>query len=187
MGRSSLFILAAALAVGATATGCTSESTTGDDTAQEEVPTTFACEIGLADEDGGWVAALDGDPTELVLGFQGFLFIELRVRAEDTSPTPVTVLMNGEIEGDSPFDASQPEVGMTDQGDGTRLSDEIVMFLPTNDVGHFEGATLRTVMRLEGADLSCTAERLFTLVDDDPCIHTGGEPICPEGDTAEDM
>jgi len=187
VGRSSLFTLAAALAAGWAAPGCASEPVAGDDTAQAEDPTTFACEIGLADEDGGWVAAADGDPAELVLGFQGFLFIELRARAEDTCPSPITVLMNGEVEGDTPFDGSQPDVGMTDQGDGTRLSDEIVMFLPTNDVGHFEGATLRTVMRLEGSELNCTTERLFTLVDDDPCIHTGGEPICPEGDTAGEM
>jgi hypothetical protein len=41
-------------------------------------------------------------------------------------------------------------------------------------------------MRLEdtAANMSCTTERYVTLADEDPCIHTGGEPICPE-DTGE--
>ena len=165
--------------------GCSAQTVeTGADTSLPDGE--FACEIGFGDEDGSYVVASDYGDAELILGFQGFLFVELRVRAEEDSPSPVQVRMSMEVEGEPPFDGSQPDVELEDQVDGTRVSEEIVLFLPSNDVGLFKGKTARVVMRLDApvSHSRCTTERYVTLADDDPCIHTGGEPICPE-DTGE--
>lgn len=149
----------------------------------------FVCEIGLSDADGAYVSAVDNDPVELILGFQGFLFLEFMVRAEAGSPSPVLVRMSMEVDGEDPFDGSQPQVALSDQADGTRVSEVINLFLPNNDISLYKDNTARVVMRLEdsASGLTCTAERYVTLIDDDPCIHTGGEPICPEDDTGETL
>lgn len=164
--------------------GCVGD-VSGDTAAPEVEGATFACEIGFEDEDGAWVSAEEGDNAELVLGFQGFLFIEFKVLAEADSPSPVLVRMSMEVEGDAPFDGSQPDVAMVAQDSGERVSEVINLFLPTNDVGGYLDRQALVVMRLEdeASDLSCTASRTVTLVDEDPCIHTGGEPVCPEDDT----
>ena len=156
----------------------TTESTTKPNSA-------FICEIGFSKDDE-YITATDASPAELILGFQGFLFVEVRIRAEESSPSPVLVRMSMEVDGSEPFDGSQPDVDLETQDDGSRVSEEINVFLPSNDTGLYKGKTAQIVMRLEddASDMSCTTEQLVTLVDDDPCIHTGGEPICPD-DTGE--
>jgi hypothetical protein len=146
----------------------------------------FACEIGFPDEDGTYVVAPDYGDAELVLGFQGFLFVRLLVRAEENSPSLVEVRMSMEVDGEPPFDSSQPGVEFKEQGDSTQVSEEILLFLPSNNVSQFKGKTARIVMRLDAAVNAsrCTTERYVMLADEDPCIHTGSEPLCP-GDTGE--
>ncbi len=148
---------------------------------------TFACEVGFS-KDGDYIAAAVADPAELILGFQGFLFVEMRILAEESSPSPVLVRMSMEVDGSEPFGGSQPDVDLETQDDGSRVSEEVNLFLPSNDTGLYQGKTAQVVMRLEDetSGMSCTTEQIVTLVDDDPCIHTGGEPICP-GDTGETL
>ncbi len=166
--------------------GCTSGKN-GDNGSTKKQGGTFICEIGFG-KDGDYITAVDADPAELILGFQGFLFVELRVQAEETSPSPVLVRMSMEVDGSEPFDGSQPDVDLETQDDGSRVSEEINLFLPSNDTGLYKGKTAQVVMRLEDetSGKSCTTERIITLVNDDPCIHTGDEPICPD-DTGESL
>ena len=61
------------------------------------------------------------------------------------------------------------------------LSEEVLLFLPDGSVGLYEGRQADIAVRLNGKDWTCVAQDHGVLVDDDPCIHTGDDPICDTG------
>jgi hypothetical protein len=165
----------AILILGAVLAGCP--------TAADDDDTPFDCAVGLWQEDGGWVDA-DGADAELIFGFQGFLWISTRLRADAEGPEVANVRFSAAIEGEPPFGGSQPNVALS-PGNGARYSDEIQVRLD-NDEGPdpFVGRSMQLDVRATSGARECTASATLTLRDDDPCIHTDDEPICDDDDSA---
>lgn len=131
------------------------------------------CELGqLRDE--AFVPLQDGDEAELWLGFQGFLFLLVRASSEEPPAHP-TALFSLTLDGEDPASGSQPDLDF----DGT-LSDEVLVFLPSANVSAYEGRSASLAVRLQGPERTCLDTVEVLLVDEDPCIHTDDEPICPE-------
>lgn len=147
------------------------------DTGSEVPLASYSCELGTLGTDG-WVSLADAGTVELMLGFQGFVLASLAVRA-DGPPEGLSRAAYGlEIEGTDPVSGSQPDVGFSG-GE----SDEVLAFFTGNYVSYYVGRSAHVALRLTSATAECVAEGDAVLVDDDPCIHTGGEPDCPEGGT----
>ena len=163
-------LLAAALC------GCPS----GDD---DDEP--FPCEAGTLTEEGAFVPLLDGDRAELVLGFQGFLFVELRARADDP-PRRTAASMRITVAGDPPAGSSQNEVDFVAAPGGGFVSDPVLVFLDGSAPEGYVGRTAEVAVALAGEGRRCVMERSVLLVDDDPCVHTDGEPVCPDPDPGDD-
>jgi hypothetical protein len=138
--------------------------------------TPFACELGEFDLDGSLVSYADKGTAELVLGFQSLLFLQVRAVADDPPAKACNATLSIELEGDDPTGGEQPLVEW--HGDG--LSDELLFFLPSLAVSSYVDRSATLAVRLESEDAVCLAVSEVVLVDDDPCIHTGGEPICPD-------
>lgn len=176
-----LHLLAVALALA----GCDGGSGAGggDDDAgppPDGAPSTFECELVERGADGAWAPLGPDARAELVLGFQGFLFVEVYVRATGPAPRRVDVILSVTIEGDAPYGGSQPETALTPTADGAAVSEAIVVFFSSSSVGEYVDRTVEIAVKLEGDGASCTTTGRYLLVDDDPCIHTGDEPICPD-------
>ncbi|MDP2305681.1 MAG: hypothetical protein Q8P18_06610 [Pseudomonadota bacterium] len=133
----------------------------------------FACELGVLRE-GSFVPLAEAETVELHLGFQGFLLLALHARAEDP-PTEVDATVGVTVDGLDPYSVSQPRVAFTDG-----VTDELLVFLTSNYASWYEGRTASLGLRLRSADRVCVTEGAAVLVDEDPCIHTGGEPVCPD-------
>ena len=154
----------------------------GDSADSAEALVPFACELGVPTE-AGWAPL--GTTLELELGFQGFVLAQLQVRAAADAPSPVTATMAIEAEGAEAVSGTQPQVHFVVDGD-TAVSEPILAFFTGSYVSYYVGRPARVALRLDGGGGTCAVEGQSTLVDDDPCMHTGDEPICPDdsGDTA---
>lgn len=140
-------------------------------------PEEFACTFGFSDGDG--FVELGDDPRgELVLGFQGFLFVTARLKTSEAVTGEFEVLTSVEPEGGETFGGVQPRVTWSDDG----VSDEVLLFFDDGNVAAFVGRSATLALRARNDELFCVASAEVVLVDDDPCIHTDAEPICPEGD-----
>jgi len=139
----------------------------------------FACELGALNAEGGFAPYGEADDAEMVLGFQGFLFLRARVEAE-RAPSWCRALTSLEVPGEAPNGSARPEVSF-EAGEGGHLSDQIPIFLPTANISAYVGQTATLAARLEGPTEFCVAVATVTLRDDDACVHAGGEDDC--GDT----
>ncbi len=146
------------------------------DTGIEKAP--FDCTLGALDADGVFVAYEESGEAELVLGFQGFLFLDARIAAVD-APAVVTVVASVDVGDGEPSGVTQPEVPFHATADGA-LSGEVLLFLPSGDVAAYTDRAATITARVEDASQRCVTQVEVTLVDRDPCIHTDDAPICPE-------
>lgn len=143
----------------------------------DSAPGEFACELGEIDEDGVFISFDEDDRAELVLGFQGFLFLQTHVTsdqltASDTAMATTSIYLDsGETGG-----GTQADVGVSAEA----MTEEILMFLPTANIALYNGQEAELAVRLEVGDRFCVTTSKVILADDDPCIHTDDEPICPD-------
>ncbi len=146
----------------------------------------FECELGILDTDDAFVAAGDDTRAELELGFQGFLFVEVVVRAVGDVPSLVVASSRITVDGDAPTGQETPGVGMAARKGGY-MSDPVLLFFNSDTPADLADRWVDVVVKLEDEKHTCTAAGTLLLVDDDPCIHTGDEPICPgDPDTGQE-
>jgi len=135
----------------------------------------FTCELGTRIDESDFQPFATGATFELQMGFQGFLLVKVVARGGDDAPSVADARMAVTIEGAEPVIGAQPSVDLTNG-----VSDEILIFFTSNYLSWFVGRAAEITVRLEDDDQVCVAQATGTLVDEDPCIHTGAEPICPE-------
>jgi len=162
----------------AAAVACTGGDGTDGSTAEK---TDFDCVLGSTDVDTGFAPFSSQDRAELYFGFQGFLFLEVQVQSEEpVTNCQVTTSIN--VDGEDPVGGMQPGVPFVSQDDGSLLSDDIIVFMPSSSAAEWADRAATLSVRVEDATRVCVSSAEILLVDEDPCIHTDDEPICP-GDT----
>lgn len=157
----------------------------GDGELAPEDKTPFACELGVVDEDGEFVPGGADVRAELDLGFQGFLFVVTHVRASGEVPQVVEVTLSAAVDGGTPTGATIADLEMSGESQGKVLSDDLLVFFNSSTPAELAMRPLELVVRLESPTHICTVSAEFLMVDDDPCIHTGDDPICPETDETD--
>lgn len=166
-------------AMAATLVACGPGDGTGDGDVEKAE---FDCELGSVNIDGVFEPYSEQNRAELYFGFQGFLFLEAQVRVQQTLST-CQVTASLMVEDEDPMGGAQPAVAFQHQEDGSMLSEDIVVFLPSSSASAWAGRTGTLSVRVEDASNRCVTSAEVLLVDDDPCIHSGDEPICPDEDT----
>lgn len=162
-------------------TACGPEDESSDVEETEKEP--FSCTLGVVSPDGEFTALGPTTKAELQFGFQGFLFTELYMRTDSVPEGPCDALMAVTVDGDDPFNAKQGNVTLAPVGvaeQGEQLTEPILVFFSGSDPSAMEGRIAAIQARLETDIAVCTVEASALLVDEDACIHTGAEPICPE-------
>lgn len=162
----------------ALAPGCDPDGS-DDDTGGEVVEGT--CTLGLTDADGNFVPLGAGaDRLELILGFQGFIWVEVNVSVEPECPDLVDASTGITMEGHGSVGGAQPLVTLDPSGSGDYLSEDILLFLNGGSMSEYVGSDAELAVALEGDGWRCVTSAAGVLVDDDPCIHTGEDTDCEE-------
>lgn len=124
----------------------------------------FPCTLGQG-ADGAFDAFAPGDPAELVLGFQGFLYVELVASAADPPPI-VDAAMYVEVDGADPIDGAQPAVAFV-AADAGALSEPMRLFFTSGSIGTWTGRSAHVAVRLEDGTRACVASADVVLADDE--------------------
>lgn len=143
--------------------------------------TPFGCELGIADPDGAFIPLEDADEVELMLGFQGFLLVELMGRTGDPSVELAHARANVAVEGLPAFDSFIGEIRFA-PSDGLRTSPPFPLLLESAEVGLYRDREATLVLRFTAADKVCSLVHRVVFVDHDNCFHTGAGAECPPED-----
>ena len=135
----------------------------GGDTDLDPDLVPFECHLGTVDANGAHVVLAPGDPVELVLGFQGFLYVELLVGSPD-APDQANATMSITVEGADTSSGEQAQVRFHEGAEGA-VSDKILLFLTSGTVDSYEGRAARVAVKLEGETKGCIVAEDVLLVD----------------------
>jgi len=141
-----------------------------------------ACDLGTTVPEGTFQPLEDAERVELVLGFQGFLFVVVSAQAEWPAGAPVEVSTSLTLEGGEPFGGTQ-RASMRAAGSEVSVTEDINVFFASSNIAEYRDRDAVVGLRLTGATWYCVTTASVRLVDDDPCIHTGETPVCPDGGT----
>lgn len=153
--------------------------TGGSETHEAPAPprTVVACDLGHRQGSEPFVPFGDDGELELRVGFQGFLVVTPRVRAEPSLLGRVDVTYSVRVDGEPPFGSVQPDTEVAVAGEDG-VSEDIVVLLTPSDIGHFEDRMATLGVRLVADTVECTASARVRLVDHDDCIHADGDARC---------
>ena len=143
----------------------------------DEPPVPFDCELVLPD---GSKPAPDG-AAELILGFQGLLFVEVRLTALPGAFPDQGLVTYTVKAGEAPQIGAAQHGVFTDWVEAERVHTNLIrVFLSGSSVKDYDDRDATITVRLEGDGRFCDAETTWRLRDDDKCLHTGEKPICPD-------
>ncbi len=148
-------------------------------------PGDFDCELGLRGEQlDSFVPLTESNEAELMLGFQGLAGFVMRVAMSPEAPTTVEALISVRITGQPPNGSQALEIATSVLPDGRRLTRDLLVPANRGPLTDYAGQTAEVSVRVADSLLHptalCVATGQVLLVDNDQCIHTGQEPLCPD-------
>lgn len=161
----------------------------------EHVPDGGSCPVGVhvgTVDTGTFVGLGDGDPVELLLGFQGFRMLRLGVRATGAAPRDVEIGAYLSV-ADTGVEVSQHtrERELTPQ-DGGFLLEEYLLFFNDQPPALLVGYAANLELTVRAAGCVGGTSVAVQIRDDDPCIDHGividaaTRPDAPDGGTSCD-
>lgn len=176
----SALAVAALLALGA---GCGDPVKILPDAAPASDCGTYAATLELLTPDGSY-AALDTSPrAELVLGFQGFQMVFVRVRASRPPPLMWGALV-AQLDGRPPWSQSFPELALRDDGHGGFIADPFPLFFNSATIAELGNRGCALTLRLGPKGCGAMATGHVTLVYQPGCTQSAdGGIACPDGGT----
>lgn len=132
-------------------------------------------------ESGTFTPFAENQDAELVLGFQGFLFIASTLRVEGSETQSAGVVFTISVDGEDTFTSNSGQTALETGGDGYFYSEEVRAFFNELPLATLVGkaATIQVGVTID--DCVATTSATVHLVDNDACIDTGSpEPACPD-------
>lgn len=123
----------------------------------------------------------DGDPAELVLGFQGFRYVRSTMRIPGGAERS-TFWFDIAVDGQEPYQSSAGTRDLDHPGDGSAYAEEVLVFFNDIPMPELLGRSARVTAhgRADGCDGVHLVE--VTVVDEDDCIEAAdGGLICDAG------
>jgi hypothetical protein len=131
--------------------------------------------LGVGGRGAEFVPLEDGDAGEVIVGYQGFIFIQTILELSGAPAGQVLAPFTISLEGHDPY-ADNKRVDVTDGGDGAVYSAPLSIYFndfPLPDVVGKE-CTLR--VSITQGDCRAADDVSLSLRDEDPCIHTVDDP-----------
>jgi hypothetical protein len=140
----------------------------GGDAAVE--PCTMEATLGTGGQGGDFARLAEGVDAEVILGYQGFRFIQTILEVSGVGSTQVNASFTISVEGQVPY----PQWVRTDVeqvGDGAAYSDPVSIYF--NDIPYAQIVGKRCDIAVEVFHPGCsdTFSVGVVLVDEDPCIQ----------------
>jgi hypothetical protein len=167
--RTLLLVLAALLA------GCPESPGPGPTDAGPDAPCDLAVTLGVGGRGESFVPLEDGDVAEVIVGYQGFIFLQVILEVEGLASGQVLAPFTITLDGREPY-GDNKRVDLEDGGDGAAYSAPLSLYFndfPLPDVVG-KGCRLAVTVDRQGCTGSFGVD--LQLRDEDPCIHTVDDP-----------
>jgi hypothetical protein len=179
------FPLIACLAV--SFAGCPS----GDDAPSDAGPDAAPCELVVTLGTGGpaerFVPFSAHDVAEVIVGYQGFIFIQTILAIEPVPAGQVIAPFTLVMDGREPFGETK-RVDLTDGDDGSAYSPPLTLYFNDFPLPELVGQRLRVDVQIDRDGCSGRFATELELRDDNPCIHVVDDPeetACQQDDQGE--
>jgi hypothetical protein len=138
--------------------------------APDATPCDVDIEWGYVTDTGDFIAYSDDDDAEIVLGFQGFRYINSVVEIIDTTATQATAQFQIDVDGHATYGQPGGPLTTTTSPRGVYVNDLLVFF---NDIPMPElvGRTCTIIARATADGCVGTYSARVTLVDDENCTE----------------
>ena len=148
------------------------------------------CELGIPNEDGAFtsIAATSSSAlvrSEIRVGFQNFVFLQFMARIATTATKDASAAMVIHVDGEEPDSSAQRGIRVKRQPSGPMLADDIRLLLDVDRYVNWVGKNADITIKLDGPGWTCTMQGRVKLIDEDHCIHTDQEPICPDAGVSD--
>lgn len=147
---------------------------------------TVDVEVGVMEGDA-FVALAEGDPVELLLGFQGFRMLRLAVRTHGRPADELEIGASLAVADTGvELDQRTRERGLAPTADGVLL-EEYLLFVNDIPPAQIVGYEAELDLTVRGAGCLGGASARITIRDDDPCVDHGivvdaaTRPDAPDG------
>ena len=161
--------------------GCASEASSADEPDKPKLP--FTCTLGLPGSERGFHALGPSSEGELMMGFQGFLVVEMRILADAEAPAEGRARVAITVDGEAPFQSIPDRLHFSeapaDMGAGFSQTDIFPLRLESGQIGAFRDRMATISIRVESDERFCVDQGPLRFVDHDKCLHTGETPVCP--------
>ena len=152
------------------ATGEVDANMANETSADAMSPTASNCAIGEL-EGGQFHAWPEGSDAELVVGYQGYLFVHVQVADRSGELLKPNVRMTAECEDLAPSVTTRWRADMSPSDDGSTVSELIELWLYPALRDSFIGKSGRLSVELEERGMVCKAAVHIRYVDDELCMH----------------
>ncbi len=150
--------------------GCPDDDPGGADAGDAAEPCTMEARLGTGGKGADFVPLAEGDDAEVILGYQGFRFIQTILEVSGVGSTRVNASFTISVEGQ----AAYPQWARADVeavGDGAAFSDPVSIYF--NDIPYAQIVGKRCDLAVEVFHPGCsdTFSVGVLLLDEDPCIQ----------------
>ena len=155
--------------------GCPGTENTHADAGADAAPCDLSVSLGVGGRGSDFVPLHDGDVGEVIVGYQGFIFIQTILRIEGVTDGQVLAPFMVELEGHEPY-ADNKRVEMIDGGDGAGYSAPLSLYFNDFPLPDVVGSQCRLSVTVTRQGCSGGVGVDLILRDEDPCIHTVDDP-----------
>lgn len=163
------------LGVAAILAGCPDAPGPGPSDAGPDAPCDIGVSLGVGGRGANFVPLEDGDVAEVIVGYQGFIFLQIILRAEGLPPGQVLAPFTISLDGHEPY-GDDKRVDVADGGDGAVYSAPLSIYLNDFPLPDIVGRTCRLAVSVYQQGCRAQFGVDLELRDEDPCIHTVDDP-----------
>lgn len=151
-------------------------------------PCEMTARLGVGGRGAEFVPLGDGDVGEVIVGYQGFIFIQAILELTGAPAGQVLAPFTISLEGHDPY-ADNKRVDVTEGGEGAVYSAPLSIYFNDFPLPDVVGKACDVRVSVAHGDCQASDDVRLTLRDEDPCIHTVDDPDhtgCNAGDGGAD-
>lgn len=154
---------------------CSSSDPTRPDAGIDAGPCDLTATLGVGGRGAEFVPLRDGDVGEVIVGYQGFIFIQTILRLEGLTEGQVLAPFTIDLEDHESY-ADNKRVDLVDGGDGAGYSGPLSLYFNDFPLPDVVGRQCALHVAVTRQGCSSRYDVTLTLRDEDSCIHTVDDP-----------
>lgn len=140
-----------------------------------DAPCDLTVTLGVGGRGPDFVPLEDGDVAEVIVGYQGFIFLQTILKVEGLGTGQVLAPFTISLDGHEPY-GDNKRVDLVDEGDGAAYSAPLSLYFNDFPLSDVVGKSCQLAVTVDRQGCMGSFGVDLQLRDEDPCIHTVDDP-----------